>query len=123
MAGLQLAACMPCQIGPNPNPTATIRRSGLAAFNWASAVDTSTAPGGIDTVLTTCALGAAVLSGFRMSLTTSSSVAVPSLRTPIFLSSACLLIHSAAFWPSWRLVAEMLNMYGHLVVSVYWLSA
>src|SRR5579859_7118636 len=73
MVGDQLAACMPCQIGPYPKATITRSRSGLALLSWAIAVEGSTDPGLIDAVLTTWTLGALVLSGLRMEFAKSTS--------------------------------------------------
>src|SRR5436305_506064 len=96
--GLQPAPWIPCQIGPKPNPTSMTSRSALASFNWATAVETSVAPGVIDAVLATVTLGAAVLSDARKSFI--SSVCDGELSVMVVVPNAAVAPVSGVETPS-----------------------
>src|SRR4051812_31039641 len=115
--GLKFAACMACHKGPYPNDSIIRSRSGWLSFSCATAVDRSTAPGETVTVLTTCVLGAFVLSGVVMLFISSTIEGTLSVMTAIFLISACDAIHVAAASPVWVDDGPTLNMYGHLFTS------
>src|SRR4051812_41816359 len=97
--GLKLALCMACHNGPYPNDSIISSRSGWLSFNWATAVDRSTAPGDTVTVLPTATLGAFVFNGVRMLFMSSTMDGTLSVITEIFLISGCDAIHAAAASP------------------------
>ena len=89
----------------------------MDAFSWASAVDTSTAPGVIDTVLTTETSGARVLSGLRTSLRNCSWAGMASVRTASFLYWDLLAIHLAAAPLFSAVDPSVPKAYGYLLTS------
>src|SRR4051794_16456552 len=116
--GLQLAPWMPCQMGPNPKPTVMNSRSGLESFSWATAVETSVAPGVIDAVFTTLAPGAAVFSELSVSFRISVCDGELSVSTAIFLYSGCLPTYLANASPTCLSELPIEKKYGHFDVSV-----